>query len=229
MHFGFWEPNISALIESILLRGDVFVDIGANIGYDALLAAKSVGAEGSVIAIEASPKTFEILSMHISENHARNVRIVNKAVSDTPGKLMLYRGLPNNIGTVTTIRSRGFDEEGVVESLPLDHILSSDECSRLHLIKIDIEGGELPVLNRFLQTIDMYPKEIQLIVEVNPQDNPQEWSDVFTRFRAAGFSLYLIENPYTYDAYFNWAGLTPLRLVEGIPSRQTDILFKREK
>jgi FkbM family methyltransferase len=229
LHFGFWEPNISALIESILVRGDVFVDIGANIGYDSLLASKIVGAEGSVIAIEASPATFEILSMHIRENNATNVRIVNKAASDRPGNLMLYGGSPRNIGTATTIKSRGFDEEGIVESIPIDHILTCEERSRLHLIKMDIEGAELPVLRRFIQTIDLYPENVQLIVEASPQDDPRAWSDVFAQLRGAGFHPYLIENLYGYDAYWNWRRPAPLRLLEDIPSEQTDILFRREK
>lgn len=125
--------------------------IGANIGYHSLLASKLVGTEGSVIAIEASPSTFEILSIHIHENNAANVRSINKAASDSPGSLTLYRAVPGNIGTATTIKSRGHDgEEGFVERVPIDHILTFEERSRVRLIKMDIEGGELPVLRRFI-------------------------------------------------------------------------------
>jgi FkbM family methyltransferase len=227
LHFGFWEPNISSLIESILKRGDVFVDIGANIGYHSLLASKLVGAEGSVIAIEASPSTFEILSTHIRVNNATNVRIINKAASDAPGSLILYRAFPGNIGTATTIKSRGYDEEGIVESIPVDHILSCEERSRLRLIKMDIEGGELPVLRRFLQTIDLYPAEIDLIVEVSTWEDPHGWSDIFAQFRDAGFRAYLMENLYGYDAYSNWQKPAPLQLLEDVPSGNSDILFTR--
>ena len=193
LHFGFWEPNISSLIESVLTRGDVFVDIGANIGYHSLLASKLVGAEGSVIAIEASPSTFEILSLHIRENNAANVRAINKAASDAPGSLIIYRASPGNTGTATTIKSRGHDEEGIVEGIPIDHILTCKERSRLRLIKMDIEGGELPVLRRLLQTLELYPAEIDLIVEVSTWEDANGWSDVFARLRDAGFRAYLIE------------------------------------
>jgi FkbM family methyltransferase len=227
LHFGFWEPNISSLMESVLASGDVFVDVGANIGYHSLLASKLVGAKGCVIAIEASPSTFEILSTHIRENNATNVRIINKAASDAPGSLVLYRAFPGNIGTATTIESRGHDEEGIVESIPIDHILSSEERSRVRLIKMDIEGSELSVLRRFIETINLYPAEINLIVEVSTWEDPDGWSDVFTQLRVAGFDAYLIENLYGYDAYSSWQKPAPLQLLKDVPPGKSDILFTR--
>ena len=53
--FGIWEPAITRFVKGRLKPGDLFVDIGANVGYYSLLAAKLVGSEGQVIAIEASP------------------------------------------------------------------------------------------------------------------------------------------------------------------------------
>lgn len=53
--FGIWEPSLSGWLARTLRPGDVFVDVGANIGYYSLLAARLVGHLGSVVAIEASP------------------------------------------------------------------------------------------------------------------------------------------------------------------------------
>jgi FkbM family methyltransferase len=228
LHFGFWEPNISSLIETILVRGDVFIDIGANIGYHSLLASKLVGAEGSVIAIEASPSTFQILSAHINENKATNVRIINKAAADAPGRVTLYRAAPGNLGTATTIKSRGQTEEAVIESSPIDHILTSEERSRIRLIKMDIEGAELPVLRRFVQTVNLYPVDISLIVEVSTWEDPDGWSDVFAQLQSRGFRAYLIENDYRYDAYSNWRAPAPLQLLTDVPLGKSDVLFARE-
>ncbi len=52
---GVWEPNLSNFIVSRLRHGDTFVDVGANIGYYTLLAARCVGREGAVVAIEPLP------------------------------------------------------------------------------------------------------------------------------------------------------------------------------
>ncbi|MDB5406165.1 MAG: FkbM family methyltransferase [Rhodospirillales bacterium] len=228
LNFGFWEPNVSSTIETILKDGDVFVDVGANIGYDSLLASAAVGSGGSVISIEASPRTFRLLSDHIRENAATNVRAVNLAVADEAGTLTLYCGAADNSGTATTMKSRGFAEEAVVECAPLDHVLTAEERARLRLIKMDIEGGELPVLRRFLDTIDLYPKTVQLIVEASAQDEPQGWSDVFMRMQAAGFRAYLIPNGYDYDFYMNWREASPLEPLAELPPEQCDILFTRQ-
>src|SRR5450755_115400 len=60
-YFGLWEPNLSAWIERRLSTGDVFVDVGANVGYFTLLAAGVVGKTGKVVAIEPMPEIFRHL------------------------------------------------------------------------------------------------------------------------------------------------------------------------
>ena len=89
-HFGVWEPHVSALISARLKSGDVFCDIGANIGYYTVLAAPIVGDTGKVVAIEPSPATFELLKQNIKLNNADNVRMVRAAVADQPGTLTLF-------------------------------------------------------------------------------------------------------------------------------------------
>ncbi|MBI5265029.1 MAG: FkbM family methyltransferase [Bradyrhizobium sp.] len=225
LHFGTWEPNISAVIEQLLSPGDICVDIGANVGYDTLLASHLVGPHGSVVAIEASPSIFDLLSRNIGENDARNIRLVQKAVSDGPGMLNLYAGPAGNRGLTTTLASPTSKIEATVEALPLDQILTVEERSRLRLIKMDIEGGEVPVMHRFLDTLELYPDFVTLIVEVAPCD---EWPDIFQRMRAAGFSAYFIENSYNRQWYIKQRHqLTPLQRLDGVPNYQADILFTR--
>lgn len=72
-----------------LKPGDVFVDVGANIGYFSLLASKLVGPGGRVVAIEASPEVFDLLRRNLELNKAHNVRAVNVAISDREGSLQL--------------------------------------------------------------------------------------------------------------------------------------------
>ena len=71
--FGFWEPNISCAVTDILKPGDVFVDIGAHVGYDTLLAASVVGRSGSVYSFEADPNTYASLAANINMNKLTNV------------------------------------------------------------------------------------------------------------------------------------------------------------
>ena len=65
---GAWQPALTAWLRRALAPGDVFVDVGANTGYFALLAAALVQDGGSVVAIEASPATHERLRTNLAPN-----------------------------------------------------------------------------------------------------------------------------------------------------------------
>src|SRR3989304_509633 len=54
-----YEPQLSALFRKYLRPGDIFMDIGANIGYFTLLAASCVGPAGHVHSFEPNPETFK--------------------------------------------------------------------------------------------------------------------------------------------------------------------------
>jgi FkbM family methyltransferase len=227
-HFGVWEPDISWVVRGILERGDVMADVGANIGFDSLLASTVVGATGRVVSIEAVPATFEKLKSNLALNAIENVRPLNVAVSDTRGSLVIYTGNPGNVGASSAIMSKDRTVAVEVDTLPLDELLTDDERKDLRLIKMDIEGGEPSVLKRFLKTIEMYGPRTCLIVEASPQFDPYAWKELFEGFRAAGFSAYAIENSYSPIWYLNWRKPSPLRLLDAMPYEQTDILFIRE-
>ena len=228
LHFGVWEPDVSQVIADNLAPGDVFVDIGANIGYDTLLASSRVGSSGSVVSIEASPRTFALLHRNLAVNaSSSNVRPVNAAVSDRPGMLDLYEVNPGNIGAATTLASRGGTLMTSVEALPLEQILTPDELSRVRLIKMDVEGAEPPILRHLLERLSAYPATMDIVVEATPDDDPESWRDVFARMRAAGFTAWAIENDYELEWYLRWRRPTTLQQIEAMPTRQQDLLFTR--
>jgi FkbM family methyltransferase len=228
LNFGVWEPNISYWIGRILRPGDVCIDVGANIGYDTLLASSVVGAAGKVVAIEAAPRIFSLLEHNVRVNRATNVRLVNAAVSDRRQTLTLYSGGVRNLGATTTLASRGFPIETTVDAWALAQLLSPQEIAGAKLIKIDIEGGELPVLRGLLAEVSRFPSEMVVIVEASWQDNPAGWESVFAQFVAAGFTAYEIENHYSLEWYLNWRAPSALRQVFSCPTAQTDLLFSRQ-
>lgn len=228
LHFGVWEPDVSRVIEQNLAPGDVFVDVGANIGYDTLLASSRVGSAGRVVAIEASPRTFTLLQRNLAANEfSSNVRAVNAAVSDRPGTLELYEVNAGNIGAATTLASRGGTLMASVEALPLEQILTPQERSRLRLIKMDVEGAEPPILRHVLEHLPTYPATMDIVVEATPDDDPEAWRDVFDRMRAAGFTAWAIDNDYELEWYLRWRRPSALQRVDTMPARQQDLLFTR--
>ncbi len=227
-HFGHWEPDVGSQIRRILKNGDVFVDVGANVGYDSLLASAIVGRAGSVISIEASPRIFEILSNNVRLNGLDNVRLVNMAVSDREGTIDLFGGPAHNRGRSTLLPSRGLSVEARVQSAPLDKILTGDELARVRLIKMDIEGAELPVLENILSEIHRYPSTLDLIIEVSPTEDRNRWGILFDRLKALGYHAYTIENGYTNRYYLNWRRPAALQMITDLPDKQQDVLFTRD-
>lgn len=127
-----------AFLASYLRPGDTYVDVGANIGALALHAATLVGARGRVSAIEAHPRTFGFLRDNVRLNGAA-VTALNYAAGEESG-------------TLRFTSMRGDDKNGVsaqgaleVPVRPLDELLAALD-GPIHLLKLDVEGFELPVL-----------------------------------------------------------------------------------
>jgi len=87
---GVYEPFETELVRKEVKKGDVVLDIGANIGYYTLIFAKLVGQEGEVLAFEPDPNNFALLKKNIEINGYRNVSLLQKAVSNRSGKIRLY-------------------------------------------------------------------------------------------------------------------------------------------
>lgn len=228
LNFGVWEPNISYWMSRILGAGDVCIDVGANIGYDTLLASSVVGAAGKVVSIEAAPRIFSLLEHNVRVNRVDNVRLVNAAVSDRRQTLTLYAGGVRNTGATTTLASRGLPVETTVEAFTLAQLLLPEEIAHARLIKIDIEGAEIAVLKGLLAEVSGFREDLVVIVEASWQEDPAGWESLFAQFLAAGFMAYAIENKYTLEWYLNWrAPCAPTR-VFSCPRAQADLLFSRQ-
>ena len=224
--FGVWEPQLTRVISQRLQDGDVFVDIGANIGYYAVLAGLKVGATGKVIAIEASPTIFKRLTENVAENAIEaEMRLVHLAVSDRPATLDFYRPTDTNTGRSSIFAGAGMALEARVEARPLHQILTADELQRVRLVKIDIEGSEPPVVRAMLDNLHLYSGRMEIVVEASACT---EWAPLFDRFLAAGFEAWAIPNNYGIDDYMRHRDdhADPVR-IHALPGEQTDILFTR--
>lgn len=198
--FGVWEPDLTRFIGERLRPGDTFIDVGANIGVFSVLAAKHVGGDGTVVAIEASPPVFTALEDSLALNgHCTNVRCVNAAVGAARGTAVVYSGPDKNTGLTTTVASRGFAEHGVVESWPLDDLLTPDEMRTTRMVKIDVEGAEESVIGGMGRLLEVCPKDVTILIELSPHwwpDQSRRPTDVLKPLLDAGFCPYEMDNNY---------------------------------
>ncbi|MEZ0359712.1 FkbM family methyltransferase [Mycobacterium sp. SA01] len=219
-----WEPDLTRFIASRLGRGDVFVDVGANIGYYTLLAARSMGSGGATVAVEASPAMFDDLRRNVSADQCGDrVRLVNKAAAAEPGTLTVFAGPAGNAGMTTTLATRGLDIESTVEAMRLDQMLTNAEIASIRLIKIDVEGAEPDVLGGMGDLIESLRPDAEIVVELSPQwwpDPDLRPIDVLRPFIDAGFNVYEMTNSYSAWRYL-WPNdvINPPRLRDDLTSR----------
>lgn len=141
---GVYEPVELRLILSLLGRGSVFVDVGANIGCYALPAADAVGASGRVLAFEASPTVRRYLERTVVINQARNVEIVPLAAGDYVGSVDFHEAPDYLFGMGSTAPQFGATPIQLPIS-KIDDILEERRIAVVDAVKVDVEGYELAV------------------------------------------------------------------------------------
>lgn len=150
-YHGHSEPEICALLERTLRPGDVFFDIGAHIGEHSLAAARLVGKKGEVHSFEPNPTLAAALKASVEVNAYDNVVVNQLAVSDrsSPNRLTVtidpsYSFLGSTVTEVVLDKNGTASRTLLVEAVSLDEYWGSSR--KLDLLKIDVEGGEMNVL-----------------------------------------------------------------------------------
>jgi FkbM family methyltransferase len=159
-----YERLTTELFQSALRPGTVALDIGANVGYYAMIAARGVGPNGRVYAFECVPQTSRFLRHNVRANgFTDTVVVVEQAVSDRIGTARLFiRGWDQTESSIWQQDSaRGSLE---VETTTVDEMLGGDGVD---LVKIDVEGGEVRALAGMQRTLDR-SGDVTMFVECNP-------------------------------------------------------------
>jgi FkbM family methyltransferase len=172
---GNYEPSVTNVIRKNLRVGDLFVDVGANIGYFTLLAASVVGSQGQVLAFEPFSTNVKFLYLSKCLNDFDQITIYPFALADREN-LCFY----GNVGSNGQISAASHDprrvfESTLVYSVRLDSLL--EEILRLDMIKVDVEGAENLVLSGAQRTLARYcpiiisefaPPSLQAVSGVSP-------------------------------------------------------------
>ena len=160
---GHWELDIAKIIEEHLCVGEIFIDIGANIGYFSLLGASIVGPTGRVIAFEPISRVADQFRMSVQANNHKNVEISNMALG-AKSAVMKLEIMPGNVGGSSLVKNIGSGHSECVKVSTLDNELADFED--ISVIKIDVEGYEYEVLKGAQETIKKYKPTI--IMEFSP-------------------------------------------------------------
>jgi len=137
----FSDVTNTLLIDTLLARGDTYVDIGAHFGWLSVHASRAAGPAGRVFAFEPSPDNFAVLEEHRSRNALDNLRSWSVALSDRRGEAGLTIGQDS---ATSTLRAPPRAERTVrVRVERLDALLAPTDFVGRVLVKIDAEATSI--------------------------------------------------------------------------------------
>jgi FkbM family methyltransferase len=156
---GTYETATCEFLRDAVAPDAICYDIGANIGYHALIMAKSASA-GEVYAFEPIPAVCEILAKNAAINGLKNVKVVERAVGSQPGRLVLTRSVLIDQASRREGTAAGSYEETLeCQSVSLDLFVSEGHAPPTFL-KIDVEGAEGDVLAGAENVLHRYRPQI---------------------------------------------------------------------
>jgi FkbM family methyltransferase len=153
--FGDYDERREAdLITRVLAKGEVFWDVGANLGYFTLLAAAALNHTGRVVAFEPGESAHASLTGNISLNPFTNIMVYQVAASDREGDAVLYsvKGQPDGRANLFQ-PGAGQTESAAVRTVTLDGWRERQGLALPAFIKLDVEGAELAALTGARETL----------------------------------------------------------------------------
>lgn len=187
-----YEPLETELVKREIKRGNVVLDLGANIGYYTLIFAKLVGEEGKVFAFEPDPTNFALLEKNVEMNGYKNVMLIQKAVSNKAGKLKLYLS-EDSMGDHTIFNLYEGCKFIEIEAIRLDDYFKNYD-GKIDFIKIDTEGAEEQAIQSMFNLLKKN-KTVKILTEFFPiglkgsDIDPAEYLKTLLKL---GFKLYHI-------------------------------------
>jgi FkbM family methyltransferase len=204
---GLLEPGEMAFVLHALRPGELFVDVGANVGVYSVIAAGAVGAE--VIAVEPVPVTHDRLQANLRLNRLPHVEAHHCGLADEPGELRFTTDLDcmNRVAMP--------DETCPTRLVPVETLDRLCNGRAPNMIKIDVEGYELPVLKGAAATLSS-PALQAVIMETNGSGGRFGVGDdiLFETMGGYGFA------PFIYD----WRA----RALSPAPSNAGNVIFVRD-
>jgi FkbM family methyltransferase len=144
---GTLEPPVQEALRRLLAPGDVFYDIGANVGFFTIVGARLVGPTGRVVAFEPVPWCAQAVARNIELNGFEHASIRAEAVGGEDGRArLLVVGEASWSHLESTGRHADVRDEIDVAVVSLDSLVAAGTIPPPTVMKIDTEGAELQAI-----------------------------------------------------------------------------------
>jgi FkbM family methyltransferase len=165
------EPELQAELARLLGPGDVFYDVGANVGFMTLVGAALVGPSGHVIAFEPIPRLAAVVRANAELNGLAQVEVHELALADRESTARFVVPEESSGSHLADVKD-GVGETFDVQVTTLDAFLARTDAPPPTVIKLDIEGAELRALDGMRQTLAAHGPA--LVVELHGTREPFE-------------------------------------------------------
>jgi FkbM family methyltransferase len=164
MLMGQFEQEEVCVVRELLASSDVFVDIGANIGFYSCLALQ-MGKR--VIAVEPKRSNVDLLCRNLTINNwtSGECLVHPFGLSDKAGLLALYGATGTAASLLKGWAGHSDKYSEIVPITTLDSVLWNVDADKKVFVKIDVEGAEFSVLSGASRTLD-YPNQIAWLIEI---------------------------------------------------------------
>lgn len=146
---GSFEKSEGEFLQRVLTDAAGIADVGANIGYYVLMASRVMNEGGQVYAFEASPIEYEKLNWTVRKNALKNVTTVHAAIGSASGTAKIFQSL-SGAGALNRLdgpaKPGGAWQAVEVPMIRLDDWARERNWPAVDVMKVDVEGHELPVL-----------------------------------------------------------------------------------
>jgi FkbM family methyltransferase len=194
------ERPVQAVVSTFLQPGAAFYDVGANVGFFSLIAARRTGATGKVYAFEPVTENAQVLRCNATLNDcdriitcfelaiARTCRHEDLLMTQWDGGAMLATSVGTSQACITKRR---------VRVVNLDYFIEAEHLRVPAFVKIDVEGAELDVVRGMSRT--MAKSRPFVLYEIDDSDRESfhaRWQEVDQYVAEHDYEIIHLENSY---------------------------------
>jgi FkbM family methyltransferase len=195
MQEGSFEPEETKLFKEFIAECDIFVDVGANIGFYACMARH---AGKHVIAVEPLARNLEFLYKNMMINGWDDIEVFPLGLNERPGMATLYGASSTGASLIDSWAGASRVFQRTISISTLDILLGSRFSGKKIIIKVDVEGMEYPVLCGAQAVMQQRPRPNWIVEiclnEYHPDGINRHYLDTFNLFWQYGYEAYTADD-----------------------------------
>jgi FkbM family methyltransferase len=208
------------MLDNELLAGNVVLDLGANIGYYAIMEARKIGGTGKIYAIEPDPRNIELLKKNIKLNEINNIfEFEQGAISNKDQKAEFTLSSKTNLSSFDYKKNKNNLNSITVQTYDLGNYLKSKK--RVDLIRMDIEGHEIEVFDSLIKFSKNFqnhlPKKIIFETHFNVYKKKEYTRDTFEKLFEVGYKIKYFSSSNEPKEAFRKKGYYPFNIIKDYP------------